>query len=395
MRYRLSVQTSTLVGPAVEERQGARVPEAVARHDRALIDAAREVRLLGAVAPAKAGRERARLTAALASGGTARPRWSYERTDRRGVRHALDALGRSLAGEAASPLVVAYRERVEELALEAELAEAVGTARFAALAGRRFGASSPGATQGAPEATQGAQDATEAADRLAAAWATLAPAPALPTIRSDAREAGSLVSRLRAEVSRLGLPFVVVTTDQLAPLAAIGDTRIWVAEGREVTAEDVERTVVHEVLAHAAARARAAEIPLALFRVGTRRGSDEQEGLALVVEERHGFLRGRRRRELGLRHAVCARMWRGESFAEAARWLTRDASVGAAEAVRICERAYRGGDGESPGLGRERVYLEAYVRVREHLAGRPEDEGVLMAGQVALDAVRALAPFVV
>ena len=58
----------------------------------------------------------------------------------------------------------------------------------------------------------------------------------------------------------------------------------------------------------------------------------------------------------------------------------------------MAERAFRGGDGSSPGLGRERVYLESFVRVRAHLAAHPDDEAVLASGQIALEAIETLRP---
>jgi hypothetical protein len=60
----------------------------------------------------------------------------------------------------------------------------------------------------------------------------------------------------------------------------------------------------------------------------------------------------------------------------------------------VAERVYRGGDGSTPGLGRERIYLEAFLRVRDHLAKKPTDEGILTSGQVSLDAVHLLAQYV-
>ena len=82
----------------------------------------------------------------------------------------------------------------------------------------------------------------------------------------------------------------------------------------------------------------------------------------------------------------------GASFVDAVRALRAERFT-AKDAVRMAERAYRGGDGRSAGLGRERVYLETFVRVREHLLARPEDEPVLASGQVSLDAIDTLRPF--
>jgi hypothetical protein len=48
----------------------------------------------------------------------------------------------------------------------------------------------------------------------------------------------------------------------------------------------------------------------------------------------------------------------------------------------------------TPGLGRERIYLEAFLRVKEHLAKMPTDEAILTSGQVSLDAIPTLALYV-
>jgi hypothetical protein len=151
---------------------------------------------------------------------------------------------------------------------------------------------------------------------------------------------------------------------------------------------------VHEVEAHVLPRARAARISPRIFQIGTARGTDEQEGLAIAIEERHQMLSPRRKRELAARHLAVLAMDHGASFGECARALVRDHGLCPRDAVLVSERAYRGGDGTRPGLGRERVYLVSYVRVRAHLAERPGDERVLASGQVALDAVDVLRPFV-
>ena len=72
--------------------------------------------------------------------------------------------------------------------------------------------------------------------------------------------------------------------------------------------------------------------------------------------------------------------------------LVADHGFDALDAVLMAERAFRGGDGEHPGLGRERVYLEGLVRVRAHLERAPDDERVLACGQVGIDAAASLRP---
>jgi hypothetical protein len=211
---------------------------------------------------------------------------------------------------------------------------------------------------------------------------------------SDDPSPGTLLTRKREEVSRLGLPFAVVVQPALAALAATGESHILVAAGRMISKDDVERTVMHEIEAHAIPRTRAAQGRLAIFQIGTARGIDDQEGFALVLEERSGFSTPRRKRELAARHLAVEAMDGGATFADAVTALVKVHGLTPRESVLIAERCFRGGDGTTPGLGRERIYLEAYHRVKEHLASKPTDEGILTSGQVSLDAIETLAPFV-
>ena len=125
---------------------------------------------------------------------------------------------------------------------------------------------------------------------------------------------------------------------------------------------------------------------------GRPAGIDDQEGRAVLLEERAGLLGPRRRKQLAARHWAVEAMHGGASFADVASALTAAHGLDAQEAVVVAERAFRGGDGSHPGLGRERVYLESLVRVRRHLAARPHDDAVLASGQVAVDAVETLRP---
>jgi hypothetical protein len=197
---------------------------------------------------------------------------------------------------------------------------------------------------------------------------------------------------MKAAVERLRLPFTVVVSPWLAPLAATRMTRSPVAAGRLVPDEDTARTVLHEIEGHARPRARSMLAVSAHFRTGTARGIDDQEGRAVLLEERAGLLGPRRRRQLAARHWAVEAMLGGASFMDVASALTGAHGFDAAEAVVVAERAFRGGDGTHPGLGRERVYLESLVRVRRHLAARPHDDAILACGQVAVDTVETLRP---
>ncbi len=374
--------------PAIRKRVSAQdiagLPSWLVRGERLLIEAVRSVRLLGSVVPRNAAQERARLVEAFESGQVATPRWSYARSDHSALRKALARAAQRLEAEG-HPVGLLYAARARELEIEAALASEAGTGVLGALARARFRSANPAK---AGEATI-----------LARKWINEGRAGAAETnsgevIMSDAPVPGSLLTRMREEVGRLTLPFAVVVQPSLAALAATGERHILVAAGRACTRDDVERTVMHEIEAHAIPRTRATQARLAIFQIGTARGIDDQEGFALVLEERGGYLGPKRKRELAARHLAVEAMDGGARFNENVEALVKEHGLGVREAVLVAERAYRGGDGTTPGLGRERIYLEAFIRVGEHLAKRPTDEGILTSGQISVDAIPTIAPFV-
>lgn len=368
--------------PAIRKRALLDVPPWLVRAERLLAEAVRSVRLLGAVVPRNAAQERGRLIQVFASGQTSGPRWTYARTDHTMLRKALARAAQRLEAEP-HPIAQLYAARAREIEIEAALASEAGTTVLGALARSRFRSTSP---TYAGEATI-----------LARKWIAEGRDAATkdePLLRSDDPRDGSLLTRMREEVSRLGLPFAVVVQPSLSALAATGERHILIAAGRMTSRDDIERTVMHEVEAHAIPRTRAQQARLAIFQIGTARGIDDQEGLALVLEERHGFLRAKRKRELAARHLAVEAMDGGARFGDAVTSLVKEHGLTAQEAVLIAERAYRGGDGSSAGLGRERVYLESFLRVSERLTKSPTDEGILTSGQVSVDAIDALVPFV-
>jgi hypothetical protein len=355
-------------------------PDFCARVDPVLATAAARIRLLAAVTPEDTEAERARLAAALDAGKDAIPRWTYARVDYGDLAAELDRMADGLeALSNAEPLATVYAGRAAEMALEARLSGCPGTPAFGRLARRRFELLRPD---------------EEHARTLARTWLALPDEPARgPSRTTDGPEPESLASRLRHAVGARRLPFAVEVRPGLASLAATGERTVFVAAGRTADDEDIRRTTLHEIEAHVVPRARAATLSPRIFQLGTARGADEQEGLALLLEERHGFLAPRRKRELALRHTTILSMDAGASFTECARALMRDHALPARDAVLLAERAYRGSDGNAPGLGRERIYLASYARVRAHLATHPNDEPVLLSGQVALEAIEALRPY--
>jgi hypothetical protein len=372
--------------PAIRKRAKADLPAWLIRGERLLVEAVRSVRLLGSLVPRNAPQERARILAALESGQAVAPRWSYARTDHTLLRKALGRAAQRLAAEP-HPVAQLYAARCRELEIEAALASEAGTPVLGALARARFRSLSP---QAAGEATILARKwIAEAHEALSGPDHRRD-----PLLASDSNEPGSLLMRMREEVSRLGLPFAVVVQPSLSALAATGERHILVAQNRLTSREDVERTVMHEIEAHAIPRTRAAQAPIAIFQIGTARGVDDQEGLALVLEERGHYLSPRRKRELAARHLAVEAMDGGATFPDALHALVKEHGMPAPDAVLVAERAFRGGDGTMAGLGRERIYLEAFLRVGEHLRRKPTDEGILTSGQVSLDAIGVLGPLV-
>ena len=324
----------------------------------AILDAMRRVRLIGAATPVNAEAENARLTVALEAGRPSLPRWVY-RPEQTSIPSAPDA----------HDLV---RARLEELRLEAAIAERVGTPELSGLAAERFMES--------PRALRNA-------DRAATTWAELSGRDDGELLRTDAPDPRSLLSRVREAVGRARAPFNVRVTT-LGTLAATGESTVYVARGRFTTERDARRIALHEVAGHVMPRVRAATLD-PIFALGTARGTDEQEGLALLYEERGGFLDDARRVVLARRHLAARAMQGGADFVEVLRALVL---VGAEprDAVAIASRVFRGSNGTFPGLGRESVYITCYLRVRAHLERHPRDEAILASGQVAVAAIPLL-----
>jgi len=346
---------------------------------RIVAEVARRIRLVGYATPTNLRAELARVGAVWARGGAEAPRFVYLAAPELSAERA--ALARAIdAVEGWTGQLVAARAR--ELMVEARACEAVGTAAFWGLARERY-------------ARRDAWD--EGADELASEWvggpdgggpeasAQGAGGREDETVATDdGLDPRSLVNAMRRAVGERRLGFRVVVSRELAPLAATGDAVIFVAAGRRATAADTARTVLHEVEGHAMPAARARQAALPLLQIGTAFGADDQEGRALLVEERAGVLGVARRRELSLRHLAARTVEARADFADTARLLLRHGAR-PEDALRIAARVHRGG-----GLARETAYLPALLRVRAALAEAPALEGPLGSGRVSVEAARLL-----
>jgi hypothetical protein len=276
-------------------------------------------------------------------------------------------------------LAALYAGRAAELSLEAALAEEIGGPRFGALARQRH------PVRGQPE--------WQAAARVAREWAGAPHAPTTEALfaSDDARSPASLLNVARELVGRLQLPVRVTVTRVLASRAATGDSVIYIRAGEQLSAAQARRIARHEVYAHAWPRSRALAEPIGLARVGCAGANADEEGRAVLLEQRFGDLDAERRRELGLRHLTALAVAGGATAHECVRELAGHACE-PARAVALYARCARGARPGDPlgGLCRELEYLPAWLRVSAAFAADPALEAWLARGRWSLAAARTL-----
>jgi hypothetical protein len=286
------------------------------------------------------------------------------------VRRLLERIARTT--EALGALGRLHAARARELELEARIAEALDEPAVRELAAERFAV---------PRGVEARRCDAFVAAALSACFEA---APKLHR-SDDASDPKSLFSLISRRARELGIALrVEVRADQLAT-AATGEGIVALRPGIMLSRAASERITAHELVAHALPRARAAYAPLCLFRAGTARSSDHEEGRALLVERRADLFDAERRRELALRHRAALAV---RSYAEPRDTLALLKELGAPEALalEIARRAHRGG-----GLAREIVYLPAYFAVTEAFAENPGLERWFEQGRVDLDAARLFA----
>jgi hypothetical protein len=341
----------------------------LARAAETLARAEAQIELTARLGPADVDAEAARLLAAFARGEALVIGWKERPpAELASTRRALEQV-RGL-GAALGPFGELYAERAAELELEARLVEALGTTGFRELAAERFPSPGPAV-------------ARECDDFVAQALALPPEVPASLHRSDDDTDPRSLVSRLKTRARELGLGVRIrVSREQLAT-AATGDRLVVVRAGVLLAPATAERIAVHELFAHALPRERARYAKWPLLRAGTRRSSDHEEGRALLIEQRAGFLDAERGRELAWRHVAAVGVRRGaEPRDTVLALLERGAPL--ERAIALTLRVQRGG-----GLARELVYLPSYFAVTRAFAGEPGLERWFERGRVDLAAARA------
>jgi hypothetical protein len=303
-----------------------------------------QVALLDRVRPVNLTSELTRLTRAFEAGQKLAPAFDYAARPALGaVRSELSSLATRL--DQAEPEQRLLSERARELELEAALCEHVGEPAFDALARQRF------PLPPAPSATR----------KLAELFLS---APRGPNDResagilhdsSDPRDPHSLRSQLSRLLDAERLPVRVEVVVGLVSLAAVASGAVRVRAGARLSEQTARRIALHEVEGHVRPRVNGQQLG-GVFSAGSAHASQDEEGRAILLEERAGLLDA-----VGQRGATLP------------------------EAVELTSRVHRGG-----GLGRESIYLVGYQRVATALGRRPELEQVLRSGRVTLDAAEAL-----
>jgi hypothetical protein len=357
----------------VSVRRRHALAEPVAQVALRLKRAEASIALLDRVRPLNLAAEQARLLRAFEAGERPEPELAYAPRPLLGdLRRELTELAAALDAGATEQQLLA--ERAGELELEASLAEQVGDVGFAELARRRFPL----------------PDEPLEAQRRAQQFLT-APPGASPQenaeilhVSDDQRDPESLWSQISRLLSQGRFAVRIEVAVGLVSLAGVADGVVRIRHGAKLTARVARRIALHEVEGHVAPRVRGQALGGA-FLAGTARASEDEEGRAILLEERAGLLEPERRRELARRYLAAESVRQGASLWDTVTLLGKS-GMAAPAALELACRVHRGG-----GLGRELIYLTGYCRVAETLARRPELERLQASGRISLRAAAALA----
>ncbi|HMA93789.1 MAG TPA: tyrosine/phenylalanine carboxypeptidase domain-containing protein [Polyangiaceae bacterium] len=331
-----------------------------------LLRAEAEIALLERTRPVGLAHETARLLAAWRAGRHESPRLRYARSPELGqLLRALGILADQAEVQFADGAWVADRAR--ELMLEARLVESIGRTRFIALACQRHVV--PRHVDAVVLEAEARQWIEQGADSIDNGPRFLSEDRAVPE---------SLWSVTSRRMGALGVRARLRADPDLVSIAACGEDLIVIRAGAWLTERAAQRIAEHETVGHLLPRV-ACRNRSDILRCGCARATDDEEGRALLIEERQGLMDSSRRAELGVRHLACAYMRRGATFVDAVRCLL-ELGAPLETAIRAMLRAVRGG-----GLGRELVYLPSMQRLRIAFSEAPELEQWFRLGRASLD----------
>ncbi len=361
---------------------------------RLLVLAERSIALLGRVTPSNFRTECEALLTEWRAGRVRSPRFLY--STRKALPNGLKSTLKGLfLGPPATEIWQALQQaRARELLLEAELAEAVGTPSFAVLAEQRYRCKDQALEGAALGVAKTWAELEESTDDERDEWTDdkrdeitnerRDEALTRLHLSDDLRDPGSLGSLLQAEIGKRRLPFRLTFDRELVSLAAVGAGVIGVRSGVHLSLREAQRVVVHEISGHAEPRTRAQQNGNLLFLVGTSGGFEDEEGRALLLEERAGFLDTERKRQIAARHLAVVSLRAGADWVEVVRKLA-ELGLELPNAIEVASRVFRGG-----GWGREQIYLPGYLRVKAGLAAEPDLENWMSQGRISLVAARQL-----
>lgn len=343
----------------------------------ALLRVEREINLLHHLSPINLELELPRAIARFQAGRWEEPRLAYPaRSDLYRARRTLESAAVALAQMRDYLPADLLVERLAELDLEAQLVEARGSRTVCRLTRARY---------------EFVPRDVAAADALTKQWLTgtddevAADVSALPSGRSALdEEAEVALAPFLLELCRKAELEVPVVERATVARACINERELMVRTGCRVSKREARRIFYHELYAHYLPR-QAAKAYGAPYRIGTRGSNEDEEGRAILIEERQRFLGAARKRELAMRHRASTRIRDEVSHLDVALELVRDGQR-PEEVLPIVLRAARGG-----GLAREYCYLPAYVRVKRRLTAQPELERLVERGRISVEAAQRLA----
>lgn len=339
-----------------------KTPEQLVLLEAALTQAERRIGLIERSFPRNYRAQVERVAQALELGRYVEPRFIYSSlgsdleqtvTDLQAMRVALGSLRLPSDWGLITTLL---DERAVELGLEAMLVLERGSDKFPALVHQRF-----------PIAETHKKAALELSER----WLTA------NDDENEFQEQVDLAAYLSARSRAEGRTFSIIERP-IASVAAATKDGLVVQSGARVTEREAERIWVHEVLAHVLPR-QAGLRTLVPLRVGTRASGEDEEGRALLLEERHGLLHSERKRNLAIRHQLAdtARAYPQDLGQQALALVKRGCSA-TRVAHALC-RSLRGG-----GLAREAVYLPALIHVKHVLQSQPHLERWMKYGRSSI-----------
>lgn len=161
------------------------------------------------------------------------------------------------------------------------------------------------------------------------------------------------------------------------------DKEVHIRKGTMFSQKSLRRLLVHELGVHVLRYENGVTQPIRLFRNGFTRYLDTEEGLAVYSEDKADLLEIETLRKYAGR-VLAADLALEKSFFAVFETLTP--LLGQEMSFEITTRAKRGfTDTAQPGAHtKDIVYLQGFLRVKEHLQQQPEDYLLLFTGKIGL-----------